>query len=268
MAKKQRLKQIGLTFQERLLKRYFVRWHMSAILGATVASGLLLDRALLFLGMGSMGWRYALSVLGAYGFFFLLVRMWVWYAAGVAVQISLPSFRSSSSRSSSGFDLPDIDLGGGGGKSEIGFSGFRGGDAGGGGASDLFDAPVVSSMGGGGGGGGGGGFDLDLGIDLDDGFWVLLILAVLVIVILCAGGYVVWMAPEILPEVALECAIGAGLVRQLKNPEAGWAGRLLWKTWIPLTVVMVVAFLAGAFIQGTCPGATNVRAALHCAATQ
>ncbi|MBI2684847.1 MAG: hypothetical protein HYX27_00920 [Acidobacteria bacterium] len=261
---KQRLKQLGLTFQERLLKKYFVRWHMSAILGAAIASGLLLDKLFLLLGLGSMGWRYALSVLGAYGVFFVLVRMWIWYAAGVAVQVGLGDFTSSKSRSSSGgssaLDIPDF--GGAGTGAQAEFAGFGGGDSGGGGASDLFDAPVISSSGGG--GGGGGGFD----IDLDDGFWIVLLLAILVAVICGAGAYLVWMAPEILPEVALECAIGAGLVKQLKNPESGWAGRLLWKTWIPLTIITVSAYFAGMFIQMTCPSATHVRAALHCAVTQ
>jgi hypothetical protein len=260
VTKKQKLKQLGLAFQEKLLKKYFVRWHMSLILAATVASGLLIDKAFLWMGFGSMGWRYALSVLGAYGFFFLLVRMWIWYAAGVAVTVSLPDLAGDS------IDVGLLDLGGGGSKGEVGFTGFHGGDAGGGGASDLYDMPVVSSGSRGGGGGGGGG--LDLSIDLDDGFWILLVLAVLVIVVAACGGYLIWMAPEILPEVALECALGAGLVRQLKASEAGWAGRLLWKTWIPLAIVMGVAYFAGAFIQGACPGATHVRAALHCAANQ
>jgi uncharacterized membrane protein YfcA len=58
------------------------------------------------------------------------------------------------------------------------------------------------------------------------------------------------------------------LVTQLKDQDAGWAGRLLWKTWIPLVIVMIVAAFAGSFIQDMCPGATTVRAALHCAATQ
>ena len=250
------LKQIGHAFKERILKRYFVRWHMSAILLATVASGLLLDKTFLHFGFGDMGWRYALSVLGAYGFFFALVRMWVWYAAGVAVQLSLPRNLD---------DVADgIDLIPGGGRTgDIGFSGFRGGDAGGGGASDLFDAPAIPSSGGGGGGGG-----FDIGIDLDDGIWVLVVLAILVAIICGTGGYLIWMAPEILPEVALECAVGAGLVRQLKQPTAGWAGRLLWKTWIPLALVLAAAYFAGMFIQSTCPGATHARAALHCAVNQ
>ena len=249
---KQRLKQVGLTFQEKLLKKYFVRWHMSAILAATIASGLLLDRLFLHFGFGSMGWRYALSVVGAYGAFFLLVRMWVWYAAGVAVQVGFGDGDWG--------PIDELDFEGGPPDSDVAFAGFQGGDSGGGGVSDLFDAPVVS----GGGGGGGGGLD----IDLDDGFWIILVLALLVAVICGAGAYLVWMAPEILPEVALECAIGAGLVKQLKNPESGWAGRLLWKTWIPLTIVVVSAYFAGMFIQKTCPSATHVRAALHCAATQ
>lgn len=230
---------------------------MSAILAATIASGLLLDKTLWSLGLGDMGWRYALSVLGAYGMFFLLVRMWVWYAAGVAVQLSLPRRWDGAS------DAIDLIPGGprGGGGGDVGFSGFHGGDAGGGGASDLFDAPAVST-----GGGGGGGFDI--GIEIDEDIWILIVLAILVAVICGAGGYLIWMAPEILPEVALECAVGAGLVKQLKEPTAGWAGRLLWKTWIPLVIVMAAAFFAGVFIQNTCPGATHVRAALHCAVTQ
>ena len=263
MAKKGRLKKLGVGFQEKLLKRYFVRWHMSLILMATVASGLLIDKALLHMGFDAMGWRYAVSVLAAYGFFFLAVRMWIWYAAGVAVTISLPDLNGTGDLA-----IPNVNIGGGGADGEAGFVRFGGGDSGGGGASDLFDTPAVSFGSGGGGGGGGGGSSFDFSLDLDDGFWILLVLAVVVIVVAMAGGYLIWMAPEILPDVALECAIGAGLVKQLKDQEAGWAGRLLWKTWIPLIIVVVVAFFAGAFIQGTCPGATSVRAALHCAATQ
>ncbi len=256
-----KLQKIGLTFKEKLLKRYFVRWHMSAILAATVASGVVIDKGLLAVGFGSMGWRYAVSVLGAYGVFFLLVRMWIWYAAGI--QPKVPDF-----------DLPDdvpLPSGGGGGGSvaEVGFHGFQGGDAGGGGASDLFDPAVTPGSGGGGssGGGFGGSLDLDISVD-DEGIWILLALAVLVLIIAGAGGYLIWMAPEILPEVALECAIGAGLVRQLKDEGSGWAGRLLWKTWIPLVIVMVAAFAVGSFIQSTCPGAVSARAALTCAVTE
>lgn len=243
---KKKLKQLGLSFQDRLLKRYFVRWHMSVILAATVGSGLLIDRVFLHSGFGDMGWRYALSVLGAYGFFFVLVRMWVWYAAGVAVSMSLP-------------DVWDIDDGIADDDDAM-FSGFAGGDSGGGGASDAFDVPALSPSGSGGG--------LNLDVDLDDGFWILLVLALLAAIVCGAGVYLIWMAPQILPDVALECAVAAGLVKGLKQPEAGWARRLLWKTGIPLIVVLAAAYFAGGYIQSTCPGATHARAALHCVATR
>ena len=98
MAKGQKPEQSGRAFQDELLRKYFVRWHMSLILAATVASGLLIDKALLWLGFDGMGWRYALSVLGAYGFFFLLVRLWIWYAAGVPVTVRRPDFSRDANR--------------------------------------------------------------------------------------------------------------------------------------------------------------------------
>ena len=235
-------------FKQKLLKKYFVRFHMSLILGATVASGVLIDKGLLHLDFESMGWRYSISVLGAYAAFFGLVRLWVWYAAGIAPRVSDVDLDNLG-------DAAELLPGRGGGSPHVAFSGFHGGDAGGGGASDLFDAPSVSTGGGG----------LDLSVDLDDGFWILIVLAVLVLVICLAGGYLIWMAPEILPEVAIEAAIGAGLLRQVKTDSAGWAARLLWKTWIPLVMVMGVAFFAGAFMQSACPGAKTARGALYCA---
>lgn len=224
------------TFQQALLQRYFVRWHMSAILAATVGSGLLLDRGFLAGEFTDMAWRYALSVVGAYGVFFLLVRLWVWYAAGVPIDVGM---EANSTRAEVAGDVAEV------------------------GVEAALDGGVRLP---------GGGIDLD--VDLEEGWWVLVVLAVVVLLICGAGAYLIWMAPEILPEVALECAIGAGLVRQLRQlrqlrqPSAGWAARLLARTWIPLLLVAGAAFGAGAYLQGTCPGATNVRAVLHWAATQ
>lgn len=253
------LKKIKDQFRDKLIKQYFVRWHMSLILAATIASGIVIDKGLHWLGMGGMGWRYALSVLAAYGVFFLLVRMWVWYAAGVA-----PRFG----------EIGDVDLSGvvdyipgPRDRGNIGFRGFRGGSSGGGGASDLFDSPGLNLSGVGSSPSGGGGSSLSLDFDLDEGIWIVIVLAIVVVVICAAGGYLVWMAPEILPEVALEAAIGAGLLKQIRSTESGWARRLLWKTWIPLTIVVIISFFAGVFIQSTFPSATNVRGALHCAVT-
>jgi hypothetical protein len=254
--KKSRFVNLGKQFKEGLLKKYFVRWHMSLILAATIASGILIDKLFLHLGFGLMGWRYALSVLGAYGLFFCFVRLWVWYAAGIAPRVDLPDLDGVEA-------APDaLNLVPGPPSHPAGlpeFASFRGGDAGGGGASDLFDSLPDT--------GGSGIGNIDLNIDLEDGWWILLILAILVAVLCGAGIYLIWMAPEILPEVALEAAIGAGMVKVLKEPQKGWAGRLLHRTWVPLVIVLCCAYAAGYFIQKTCPGATHVRQALACAVT-
>ena len=72
--------------------------------------------------------------------------------------------------------------------------------------------------------GGGSGFpSLDLGIDLDDGIWILVALAAVVLVIFGAGGYLIWAAPEILPEIAFNVLLvtfGFGLVVHRHCPEA------------------------------------------------
>lgn len=260
MGKKKRGKigDLAGEFKRRLARRHFVRWHMSLLLAATVASGVLVDKGLLEAGLGTMGWRYAISVAGAYGVFFLLVRMWIWKVTGIAPRVELDGDGDGlATVAEAGVDwMPELRLGPGMGRA--GFSGFQAGDAGGGGASDLFEGSSGS--------GGMGLPDLEMP-DLDDGWWIILILAVFVIVILLCGGYLIWLAPEILPEVALEAAIGAGLVKSLEWREAGWAGRLLKKTWIPLLLVMLAAYGAGYFIQALCPGARTARAAMACAAT-
>lgn len=249
-------------FRKSILKRYFVRFHMSMILAATVGAGVLGDRLLLAAGLHSMAWRYGLSVLVAYGVFFVVVRLWIWYATGLAP--SLPE---------EGLDAVDIPLGGGrsgGSKPFVGFHGGTtggGGESGGGGASGSWGEGAVEAeqglVGGGSGGGSGGSFDLDLHVD--EGIWILVLLAVLVLVICGAGGYLIYAAPEILPEVALDAALAGGLVKATREMERNhWAGKLLWKTWIPLTVVLATAFVVGYLMQAQCPAAERLMEVLRC----
>lgn len=237
------------SFTQALLKR-FVRFHMTLILLATIAAGVQVDHVLRE-PLHSMPWRYGLAVLAAYGVFFGLVRMWIWYAAGIPPAFPDLSGALDSNSSLAGGRLPG----------QPGFSGFGGGDSGGAGASSSWGVgdslPAVST----GGGGGSGGFD----VDLDDGAWVLVLLAIFVAVICGAGAYVIYMAPEILPEVALEAALATGLVRAARKMERNnWAGKLLYKTFVPLVIVLITASVIGFFIQAQCPKAGRVAEALRC----
>jgi hypothetical protein len=66
-------------FTGRLAARFFVRFHMGLIFAGTVATAVVVSRLLLAVGVQSLVLRYALTVIGAYALFFVLVRVWIAY---------------------------------------------------------------------------------------------------------------------------------------------------------------------------------------------
>src|SRR6185369_11552665 len=83
-------------FKQRLLHGYFVRIHMSLILAAVTASGVLTSKLLLMAGVVSLRFRYPVAVLCSYLVFLGLVRIWIWYVC---------RRRAASQSSGSGLDL-------------------------------------------------------------------------------------------------------------------------------------------------------------------
>ena len=246
--------------KKRILKQYFVRMHMGLILSATTASGLLASKLLLEFGVNSVLLRYPLAVLVAYLLFLGLTRLWIRYTV-----VNRPS------RFSIGEDLSDavfdtVDDGGGSysgsGSSQL----FGGGSSGGGGASDLWDANAAHSVAppsSSGGGSWGSGFSLD--IDLDEGIWILLALAAVIIAIFGAGAYLIWAAPEILPEIALGALLASSLKRSAQQAEArGWLRSVLSCTAIPFGIVFVLVCVLAYAVHHTCPGAPKLWDALNC----
>lgn len=133
MASKTAMKQpkdsLAHRFKQRLKHGYFVRFHMSLILAAVIASGVLTSKLLLMAGLHYLPLRYGLAVLSSYLVFFLMVRIWVWYV----------SVSHWGSPDVSIGNLPDLSGGGGfGGGGGSSFPGFGGGDSGGGGATASF----------------------------------------------------------------------------------------------------------------------------------
>jgi len=141
---------------------------------------------------------------------------------------------------------------------------------GGGGASDAWGSGSGSSVGSVSTAPAGGGSSfpsLDLGIDLDDGVWILVALAVLVLVIFGAGGYLIWVAPEILPEIAFNALLAGCLTGAVKRAETkGWVRSVVWSTWIPLTLVLLVTVGLAVVVHRHCPGAVKMMEAVGCAA--
>jgi hypothetical protein len=238
-------------FVGRITARFFVRFHMGLIFGATVAAAVVTSRLLLGIGVDSLMVRYAIAAAGAYLVFFVFVRAWIFHVTRLAPH-------------NGHLDLPDSWPSGHG--SGPSFHG-GGGQAGGGGASGSFDssvdeAPVLRTTGNVGGGGKGGGWDLPF--DVDDGLGLVIALIALVACLAGAAIWLVWQAPLILPEAAFEALLAAGLVRAARRGEArGWARGVLRATIIPFLLVWLAATFVGWAAHRACPEATRLADVFH-----
>lgn len=225
-------------FRRRIKEQYWVRFHMMLILMATTVSGIVASRVLLWCGIGSVTVRYPLNVAIAYLVFLGLVRLWIVYVHS----------------GSSGPDL-DIDLDG----ADVGETDIVGEFTG------SMPGTGGSSPGGGGGGGGGSWFSFD-GFDLDgEGALILIVLGILVLVILSAGAYLIWVAPEILGEAAFNAVLAANLVKVSNRLEReGWVEGVVRATVVPFGIVMVMTCVLAYVVHHSCPVASTVREALSC----
>lgn len=257
--------EVGSRYKRRIARAYFVRFQMSLIVAAVIASGVLTSKGLLELGVDSLTFRYPLAVLGSYLVFLVLIRIWIWYASiRSAEHIDVESLVD-------GADLiGQLNFGGRvPGESEAEILRFGGGDSGGAGASDCWDAnvlatgapqsvspPAESSD---------GLPKLSVGIDFEDGGWILLLLAVLVVAMLGLGGYLVYAAPQILPEAAWQALLAGALARisREQRPQH-WIIGVLRSTWVSFVTVFILATAMGWEFHRLCPSALRLVDIFRC----
>lgn len=240
-----------------LADRYWLRLHMAIMFLAATMSALAASRLMLAAGLDGMPLRYPLAIVCSYLVFFALLRSWLGYV--------IPGWHRRPRERGSSIDAPDFDIPGPAGAPEPHFTGYGGGDSGGGGASDSWDsaaapeAPAQPT-----GSTGGGGSFLDLGDDLG---LVLVALAALFALVTGCGVYLIYVAPELLPELALSALLGAALTRSAgpgANISGSWAGRAFRATIIPFTLLLVAAALLGYMADTACPTAARLADAWHC----
>ena len=256
----------GPQLERRIAHDYFVRFHMGVILAAVISSGVLASKCLMALGV-ALPLRYPVAVLASYCVFLVLVRVWIWYVTA---------------HTAAGLGIANLDLGGGGGSggslnfgggsggsaSGSGFSGFGGGSSGGGGASSSWEgndaaALVTQPSPGSSGSHWWPDFDLDLG---DDDGWVIALLIALVACILGGGVYLVYAAPHILPEAAGQVSLAGALTRISKEQHHNWMAGVIWSTWIPFVIVLIVSGVLGWQAHRHCPEAHRLLEVLNCPA--
>lgn len=220
------------------------RLQMSLLVLLTAATGFLASAALSAIGMDALWLRYPVCVLLAYGAFLGLI--WAW-------------------RRHREWDLPS-DLSGGGGTSSSPAHGKsdwqgEGGGSGGGGASASFDAPAVQAP--------LHSFaplppsveppSLDGALDADEALPVVLVMALLGGALL-AVGWLIWIAPALLAELALDAVLSAGLYRRLKRPstDTDWLSTTLRHTMKPFVAATISLLVAGALMNLLVPDATSL----------
>lgn len=109
----------------------------------------------------------------------------------------------------------------------------------------------------------GAGSSLDIG-DADLGFGAVLVLAVVACVALVASGWVVWTAPTLMAELAVDVAIAGGLYKRLRGlPSEGTGWLVVRYTRWPLVGLLVFFVALGIALQSLAPGASTMLQALH-----
>jgi len=243
-------------FKQSLVGRFVVRFHMALMLTALGASGLLISKVLLEVGVRSMLERYLIAVAFSYALFFLFIKLWLIYISPPKPKPRLPSRDFGNA-----IDIGNLSLDVAQESTIVGDQVFGGaGDFGGGGATDLWGGDtspaIISTPSSGRGSGGGGGSSFDF--DLDEGI-VLIVLALLVLSIFGAGAYLVYAAPEILSEAAFQALLAAGLIKASKKMDgSGWMGSVLKATWIPFVIVLVMTGIFGMVAQTYYPHAARL----------
>jgi len=261
-----------------LEKHFLVRFHVALILAFSFAVGLLTTRALFYIGLETMHWRWPLALLAAYGAFLLALRVWLSYV-GLG--------RYLEPKESAGIDLPDVGFSssGGGSVSSSGSGsgvldwagdairpGSGGGQFGGGGASGDFSGLV------------GGGAEVSSSapsgiglpnIDLpdvgdlggDDGCLPIIVLGIVLALLAAVFGvgiYLVWQAPLMLSEVAFEAAMAAGLVRSVRKVgDPGWVGGALSASGKPFALILVFSVIAAVLAEKYAPEAHTLPQAIR-----
>ena len=214
--------------QKRLITHSYPRLVVLLIVALSGLGAFLFSAVTLELGFTQMGLRYFGATLVGYLTFLLLLRAWIayerrdWHIDG---------------------DLPDLGSRGGDSAKDALFGGGR---SGGGGSAGSWHPSQ--------------GFDTDLDLDLDIGdLWVVVVAGICALGGLIAILYVVYAAPVLLAEVALDAALVAGLYRKLRQEDARhWLTSAIRHTWAPALVAGLFLIVAGEAIQWALPDARSI----------
>ncbi|HTG00359.1 MAG TPA: hypothetical protein VK654_07195 [Nitrospirota bacterium] len=248
------------SFVRKVRDRFFLRFHMMLILGATILCGVLFSKLLLLAHVHNMVIRYPLAVLLSYAAFFIFVKLWLYY-------ISSSAAGKQDTAGNIVSDLPDLSNLSASTSEPPVFSG-GGGTSGGGGISAAFNGPAdaghqvlstatVSSESSSG-AADAAGSALSGIFDGDDGV-VLVAIIVLLAAVVGSSLYLVYDAPHILADAAFNFLLASGLIKRYKTmTQPEWVGSVFKATWLPFFAVMAIATGVAWFLHSRYPQVTKL----------
>ena len=235
--------------RERMLRTGAPRLLLSSIMVLAACGAFLASVVSLRLGLDSMMLRYPLAVVAGYVVFLALIRGWIaWYRRG-----SFLDGGSTFVDMVNSIDLGNVSLPTHAAAQPSMFAGGRSGGAGGGAGWSGLASPARSS-GKAPTGSGGVGFLVD-----SDDVWPIALAIACALGGLLAIAYVIYAAPVLLADVALDAAIVSVLYRQLKKREMShWALTVVRHTWLPAIVLITFAAIGGWALQKAAPDAVSI----------
>lgn len=242
-------------FIQRLNAKYSLRLHMSILLSLMLVSAIGLNKLLMLMGLDHLVLRYGLVTVLGYLCFFAYLRLWI--------LCLFPNRRSSNSLHgddlfSSAADMMTQFPSGKVPKDTAIFSGDGGGFSGAGASSSWSEVgETVPSL-----------KDISLpDVSLDDDsiaipFVLISVAAICVLAMVIVGGMMLFTAPSLLGEVALEVALGIGLAKRLNKNLASfstgpWFLRALKKTFVLFLFVLLSNMILAAVAMHYFPEATS-----------
>jgi hypothetical protein len=250
--------------RDRLSRHGAPRTQLLLILLVAGSAAFVLSAVGLAAGFSSMTLRYPLAALFGYLTFLGLIRLWIGWQRGRwspgdldlspgvdGLDISLPA--------RSGAGAPDAT------------SFFRGGRSGGAGASESWSSgaaapphrgpslePARGVRGG------------RFSIDVDpDALWFVVLAVLCALAGLLVLLYLVYVAPVLLAEVALDGAVVTGLYRRLRREDAShWAATTLRRTWVPAALLVVFCLIGGFALGRIAPEAQSIGGVIRALVTE
>ena len=217
------------SLKRRLMRKSYPRLHASLILLLTGLAGFLVSFVLLRIGLSAMWLRYPIAILFAYGVFLILLRVWLALSRSGDWDVDVEDIVETAIEVQSNDSTTDV-------------STFTSTQT----VSTFTPKPSSSST----------GFSFDL--DLDDAWWILLVVVVLLGAAIAAL-YVVYIAPVLLAEILLDGVLMAGLYKRVKTIDhQHWLRAALSRTAIPAILIVVFFAIAGFAMQRAVPEARSI----------